>query len=218
MTKLFIFDMDGLMFDTEPLYFKANMKTAEKVGIAFDYSFYKQYIGSSEKDFFEAMYNQFDEEKVTHFISESARDLKEALFADSPILKKGLKDLLVYIEEKGYKAVVASSSEREVIHQLLENAGIQNYFDGVIGGNEVNHSKPDPEIFIKAKNLVSEDNLDVLVLEDSINGIKAANAAGFPVVMVPDLIEPDDEVRNLTLDICHDLHEVLNKIKSEKLI
>lgn len=210
--------MDGLMFDTEPLYFKANMKTAEKAGIPFDYSFYKQFIGSSDKDFFDAMYRQFDEEKVTQFKKESGKDLKEALYASAPVLKKGLVDLLSFLEEEGYKTVVASSSEREIVEQLLENAGIRSFFDGIIGGNEVEHSKPDPEIFLKAKELVSEDKLEVLVLEDSLNGIKAANAAGFPVVMVPDLIEPDEEVEKLTLDICHDLHEVLSKIKSEKLI
>lgn len=218
MTKLVIFDMDGLMFDTEPLYFKANMKTAEKVGIPFDYTFYKQFIGSSDQDFFDAMYRQFDEEKVTQFIAESGRDLKEALFASAPVLKKGLTDLLTYINEEGYKAVVASSSERAIVRQLLENAGIHKCFNGIVGGDEVKHSKPDPEIFIKAKELAGEDTSDVLVLEDSLNGIKAANAAGFPVVMVPDLIEPDDNVRELTLDVCHDLHEVLRKIKSEKLI
>lgn len=218
MTKLVIFDMDGLMFDTEPLYYKANMKTAEKVGIPFDYTFYKQFIGSSAQDFFDAMYRQFDEEKVTQFIAESGRDLKEALFASAPVLKKGLTDLLTYINEEGYKAVVASSSERAIVSQLLENAGIHKYFNGIVGGDEVKHSKPDPEIFIKAKELAGEDTSDVLVLEDSLNGIKAANAAGFPVVMVPDLIEPDDNVRELTLDVCHDLHEVLRKIKSEKLI
>lgn len=210
--------MDGLMFDTEPLYFKANMKTAERAGIPFDYSFYKQFIGSSDKDFFDAMYRQFDEEKVDQFVSESAKDLKEALFAKSPVLKEGLIELLQFIQQNDYKAVVASSSERDVVNQLLINAGIQSYFDGVIGGNEVRQSKPEPEIFIKAKDLVSKEFCDVIVLEDSLNGIKAANAAGFPVVMVPDLIEPDDEIRSQTLDVCQNLHEVLSKIKSEKLI
>lgn len=218
MSKLIIFDMDGLMFDTEPLYFKANMKTAEKVGIPFDYDFYQQYIGSSDKDFFDAMYRQFDKDKVDLFKTYSEKDLKEALFADAPVLKEGLTDLLSFLKEKGYNTVVASSSERHIVNQLLLKAGIKDYFDGVVGGDEVEQSKPEPEIFIKARNLIPDQTLDVLVLEDSFNGIKAAEAAGYPVVMVPDLIEPSEEIRKITLDICHDLHEVLRKIKSEKLI
>lgn len=218
MSKLIIFDMDGLMFDTEPLYFKANMKTAEKVGIPFDYDFYQQYIGSSDKDFFNAMYRQFDKEKVERFITQSGKDLKEALFADEPVLKEGLTELLSFLKANGYKTVVASSSEREIVNQLLLNAGIKDFFDGVVGGDEVEQSKPKPEIFIKARNLIPDQKLDVLVLEDSFNGIKAADAAGFPVVMVPDLVKPDEDIRKLTLDICNDLHEVLRKIKSEKLI
>ncbi|MCC5895071.1 MAG: HAD family phosphatase [Alkalibacterium sp.] len=218
MNKLIIFDMDGLMFDTEPLYYKANQKTADKLDIPFDYSFYERYIGASEKDFFNAMYAHFEKSKVDQFIIDSVEDLKTALFASPPVLKEGLKELLDYLHSNGFKTVVASSSEKKVVLQLLKNADFFHYFDGVIGGDEVANSKPHPEIFEKARELIKEDVGPVLVLEDSVNGIKAANAAGFPVVMVPDLIEPDSETEKLTLDICHDLHEVLIKIKSEKLI
>ncbi|PRY83926.1 HAD family hydrolase [Alkalibacterium olivapovliticus] len=218
MTKLIIFDMDGLMFDTEPLYYKANQQTADKIGIPFDYSFYEKYIGASEKDFFSAMYDHFDESKVDQFITDSVEDLKSVLFSAPPVLKKGLVDLLDFLKENKYKTVVASSSEKKVVLELLENAGLTHYFDGVIGGDEVSHSKPHPEIFEKARQLIDGPISDILVLEDSINGIKAANAANFPVVMVPDLIKPDSHMKKMTLDICHDLHEVLNKIKSEKLI
>lgn len=218
MSKLIIFDMDGLMFDTEPLYYKANQLTADKIGIPFDYAFYEKYIGASEKDFFNAMYDHFEKVKVEQFIKDSVVDLKAALFASPPILKKGLVDLLEYLKANEFKTVVASSSEKAVVLQLLENANLLDYFDGVVGGDEVVHSKPHPEIFKKARQLIEGDITDVLVLEDSINGIKAANAADYSVVMVPDLINPDSHIEKLTLDICHDLHEVLSKIKSEKLI
>jgi len=218
MNRLIIFDMDGLMFDTEPLYYKANQKTADRIGLPFDYAFYEKYIGASEKDFFNAMYQSFDKEKVERFITDSTADLKDVLFAAPPVKKKGLVDLLDYLKSNEYKMVVASSSEREVVKALLVSAEVSDYFDGVVGGDDVTHSKPHPEIFIKASTLAGENLSNVLVLEDSVNGIKAANAAGFPVVMVPDLIEPDDEIRSRTLDVCHDLHEVLTKIKSDILI
>lgn len=218
MSKLIIFDMDGLMFDTEPLYYRANQKTADNIGIPFDYSFYERYIGASEKDFFSAMYDHFETSKVDQFVIDSVEDLKAVLFASVPPLKKGLIDLLDYLKSNEYKMVVASSSEKKVVLQLLENANLLDYFDGVIGGDEVTHSKPHPEIFEKASDLIKDSVTGILVLEDSINGIKAAHAAGFPVVMVPDLISPNTDTKKLTLDVCHDLHEVLSKIKSEKLI
>ncbi|MDZ7834188.1 MAG: HAD family hydrolase [Alkalibacterium sp.] len=93
-----------------------------------------------------------------------------------------------------------------------------SYFDDYIGGDEVEKSKPHPEIFQKAVQLVGDDNSDVLVLEDSLNGIRAAHSAGYKVVMIPDLIQPTKEAKSMTLDICENLEEILIKIKSEKII
>lgn len=218
MHKLVIFDMDGLMFDTERLYYEANQKTADRIGMPFDYSFYSQFIGVSDKDFFKAMEDRFEKSQVDRFKKESVEDLRALLQATVPDQKKGLKDLLAYLKACGHKTVVASSSERQLVLKLLENAGLTHWFDGVVGGDEVEDSKPQPDIFLKARDLIKEGVSAVLVLEDSLNGLKAAHAAAFPVIMVPDLIEPDEEAKALALDICHDLHEVLMKIKSEDLI
>lgn len=217
MTKVVIFDMDGLMFDTEPLYYKANQKTADALSIPFDYSFYEKYIGASDSDFFDAMYQHYPKDKVDQFIVDSKVDLEHLLFSQPPEMKRGLVPLLEYLTANGYKTVVASSSERKTVEKLLSVTHLLDYFDGFIGGDEVAKSKPHPEIFQKAARLVGGDEPDVLVLEDSLNGIRAAHSAGYKVVMIPDLIDPDKEAEAKTLEICEDLEKILIKIKNENL-
>ncbi|WP_368644941.1 HAD family hydrolase [Alkalibacterium putridalgicola] len=154
MNKVVVFDMDGLMFDTEPLYYKANQKTADALSIPFDYSFYEKYIGASETDFFQAMFDQFPKNNVQQFIIDSKKDVEDLLSSEPPAIKKGLVELLAYLKEQGYKTVVASSSERKLVEKLLEMTDLKGYFDAYIGGDEVAKSKPHPEIFQKAVQLV----------------------------------------------------------------
>ncbi|SFB85465.1 haloacid dehalogenase superfamily, subfamily IA, variant 3 with third motif having DD or ED/haloacid dehalogenase superfamily, subfamily IA, variant 1 with third motif having Dx(3-4)D or Dx(3-4)E [Alkalibacterium subtropicum] len=215
MNKVVVFDMDGLMFDTEPLYYKANQKTADALSIPFDYSFYEKYIGASESDFFDAMFDQFPQSNVQQFIIDSKKDVEKLLLSEPPKMKKGLVELLDYLKGKGYKTVVASSSTRKLVENLLDLTDIRDYFDAYIGGDEVAESKPHPEIFQKAVERAGNPQSDVLVLEDSLNGIRAAYAAGYKVIMVPDLVEPTEEAKAKTLEICEDLEEILIKIKSE---
>lgn len=217
MTKIVVFDMDGLMFDTEPIYYKANQETADALNIPFDYDFYQNYIGAKESDFFEAMFRKYSRSSVQQFIIESKKNIEARLLSKPPALKKGLVELLAYLKENGHKTVVASSSERKLVEQLLDMTDLKAYFDDYIGGDEVTRSKPHPEIFQKAVQLVGDEQSDVLILEDSLNGIRAAYSAGFKVIMVPDLVQPTEEARTKTLDICEDLEEILIKIKSENL-
>lgn len=215
MNKVVVFDMDGLMFDTEPLYYKANQKTADALSIPFDYSFYEKYIGASETDFFQAMFDQFPKNNVQQFIIDSKKDVEDLLSSEPPAIKKGLVELLAHLKEQGYKTVVASSSERKLVEKLLELTDLKGYFDAYIGGDEVAKSKPHPEIFQKAVQLVGDAQSDVLVLEDSLNGVRAAYEAGYKVVMVPDLLKPSEEAKAKALEICEDLEKILIKIKSE---
>lgn len=215
MKKAVIFDMDGLMFDTETLYFKANQKTAEKVEIPFDYSFYENYIGASDEDFFAGMYESFEKEKVDLFLELSGVDVENELFSTPPKLKEGLLSLLDYLKENNYILVVASSSKRFIVEKMLKNANLTSYFSAVVGGDEVIQSKPHPEIFKKAAALTGVESSQILILEDSLNGVRSAYAAGIDVVMVPDLLAPDNEAREKTLEICNDLHEIIIKLKRD---
>lgn len=213
--KAVIFDMDGLMFDTETIYYQANQKTADKIGLPFDYAFYEKYIGASDEDFFQALYAEHDEKAlVDQFVKQSREDIVEDLL-NSPLPKKaGLDELLAFLKEKEYELIVASSTERHLVDALLKKAGVAHYFDGVVGGDEVKNSKPDPAIFLKASEKTRASKEETLILEDSLNGIRAAYAAEIPVIMVPDLFQPNEEATEKAVAIYSDLLEVKEHINN----
>lgn len=212
-----IFDMDGLMFDTETIYYQSNQKTADEIGLPFDYPFYEEYIGASDEDFFQAIYDRHDDTAVVDkFVKQSREDIVKALKSVTLPKKKGLLSLLEYLKAEELKLVVASSTERWLVDDLLEKEGLAEYFDAVVGGDEVEKSKPHPAIFLKAWENVGVAKEHTLVLEDSLNGIRSAYAAGIPVIMVPDLFHPNEEATRKALAIYADLHEVKEHIKERK--
>src|SRR5699024_3179235 len=144
----------------------------------FDYSFYENYIGASDEDFFAGMYESFEKEKVDLFLELSGVDVENELFSTPPKLKEGLLSLLDYLKENNYILVVASSSKRFIVEKMLKNANLTSYFSAVVGGDEVIQSKPHPEIFKKAAALTGVESSQILILEDSLNGVRSAYAAG----------------------------------------
>lgn len=214
--KTVIFDMDGLMFDTESIYYQANQKTADKIGLPFDYAFYEKFIGASDADFFQALYDAHDKkELVDEFVKQSREDIEEDLLSRPLPKKEGLDELLAFLKEKEFELVVASSTEHRLVHALLEKADIAHYFDGVVGGDEVENSKPDPAIFLKAWNKTNSSKEETLILEDSLNGIRAAHAAEIPVIMVPDLFQPNQEALDKTVAVYSNLLEVKEYINNQ---
>jgi len=214
--KAVIFDMDGLMFDTETLYYKANQQTADRLGLPFDYAFYEKYIGASDKEFFNAMYEaNEDKELVDAFVEQSDRDARTMFFSGQLKKKPGLDKLLAYLKEKNIKKIVASSTERNLVEQLIAEVDLRDYFVDVVGGDEVEHSKPHPEIFIKALERLGTDKEETLVLEDSLNGVKAAYSAGIPVIMIPDLFIPNEGLKEKAVEIKDNLNEVIDYIENK---
>lgn len=212
--KAVIFDMDGLMFNTESIYFKANKKTADRIGLPFTEEFYLQFVGSSDKDLFNGMYNHFnDDEKVDQFVEQSNKDAHDMLTSGSVEKKKGLIQLLDILNKKDIKCVIASSSEKWLVEAVTENNSVRDYFVDAVGGDEVEHSKPNPDIFLKALEKLGTTKEETLILEDSLNGVRAAYSAGIPVIMIPDLIDPNDEAKEKALSIEEDLLKVIDYFK-----
>lgn len=215
MTKNYqgiIFDMDGLLFDTEMVYFKAHTALAEKYQlIGYDEAFYLQYVGCSDKELHEALYKTFasaGEENIAQFIEETYHEVEKLFLRGEVDLKPGAVDLLAYFKDQGIPCVIASSNLRRFIDILVEKAEIGHFFEGIVSSEDVSRAKPDPEIVVKATAMLGVSPADCLMFEDSANGIKAANGAGVDVIMVPDLIPPTAELESRALTVLSSLHDV----------
>ncbi len=203
-----IFDMDGLMFDTEVLYYEANRTVAKKNGLIYTWEFHEKYIGISDEEFHKELYLNYENKQAETLINEGGKALLEHVEMNGLRKKKGLIELLDYLESNSIKKIVASSSIKSLVSLFLEKEQLTHYFDAIIGGDEVSRAKPSPEIYEKAWKKMDIPKEKTLVLEDSLNGIRASYDARIPVIMVPDLIQPTDEAREKTVAILDDLSAV----------
>ncbi|MBP3888974.1 MAG: HAD family phosphatase [Cellulosilyticum sp.] len=208
--KLVIFDMDGLMFDTERIYYKAWQEAAKAYGYEITWEIYKQIVARNsryiEKVLKQILGNDFPYEAVC----EKKRTLADTQVETEGIQhKEGLLELLDNLDQKGIQKVVATSSMREKAIHYLTLGGIKDRFDWIICGCDVEESKPNPEIFLKAAAHLGIAPVDCMVLEDSKLGIKAARAAEMTGVLVPDLVQPDQEMLEDASYVVASLREVM---------
>lgn len=215
--KTVIFDMDGLMFDTEKIYYKVNQETADSLGMDYSFDVYKQFIGAGDDIYVNAMHEMYDDHILLAEFLEKSNAVLEDAFLNGPVDKHdGLIEILEYLKENDIPAVVASSTHREMVDYLLDRQGIRHYFKDVVGGDEVPSAKPDPAIFNKAFGKTGIENKEnAIVLEDSKNGVLAAIGAGVPVIHVPDMIELDEETAAQTAAIVPSLHDVITYIEEQ---
>ena len=207
--KLVVFDMDGLMFDTENLFFQYYKEAAAELGYELTREFYLETVGCNATEVrritAELMGEEFPQDEAG---SRAHEKIREYLEDHRVPVKPGLQELLEYLKEKEIPCVIASSSAESTIHRYLVSAGIEEYFVGIANGNQVEHSKPEPDIFLKACADAGVRPEEALVLEDSQNGILAAWRAGIRVICVPDMKYPATEYAEKTARICQDLCEV----------
>ncbi len=211
-----IFDCDGLMFNTEYLCRQTWLKVAEKYNLNIPDDFFRQTTGAGSSVFVRL---EKEYPKLIQLLPEVKNNLKpcieKAILTNGNINKQGLVELLSYLKNrKDIKTAVASSSNADHVCWLLSTIGIEFHFDAIVCGNMVTHSKPDPEIFLKAAELTNTPVQHCLVLEDSKNGHLAALRAGMHRVFIKDLIEPDQEFSQLIEFERHDLSEVIDLIKA----
>lgn len=204
-----IFDQDGLLFDTERISIKAWNLAGNELGFHLEESFLCTIRGANANDAARRFKERFGDEY--DFLK--LRGRKQEIFVkmlremEMPV-KPGVKELLTYLREKGYKIAMATASAREYSMDNLRLAGIDEFFDHVITGDMVKEAKPNPEIFLKAAEALGEKPENCLVLEDSLNGVEAGIKGGFVTVMVPDLTQPDEELRQRVDRVCGSLLEV----------
>ena len=210
--------MDGLMFDTERLWDTLWEPACRELGLPLPPDMQKFTAGGR---------GLAGENLCRHVASYIPGDPKKLLakiwqladtrFAEGVPCKKGLKELLTALEDLGMPRIVASSSPRNMIEMNLQTTGTARYFHDVVSGTEVAHSKPAPDTFLLAAQKLRLDPKDCLVLEDSFNGIRAGRAAGCVTVMVPDLMQPTEEITRLYDRKCDDLLQVRDLLIEGKL-
>lgn len=208
--KLVIFDMDGLLFDTERPSYAAMKEIMERKGYHFSLDNYKQIIGLSDKECNSVMQKTYGEDFRLELISTEYRNrFKEILDNDGLVIKDGAEFLLKALDKKRIKKCIASSSSKETIQLYLERAGLEKYFDFYRSGEEVENGKPHPDIFLEACKRANESPETSIVLEDSLNGLRAAFDAKIRCIIVPDLIKPNEEMKNKAFSILSNLEQVV---------
>lgn len=209
MYSAVIFDMDGVIFDSEIKVVECWQDTAAKYHIEDIESTCRACLGLNR----EAAKAIFQEKYGADFPYDTYKSEMSALFharyGEGRLpLKPGVEDLLAYLKTMGKKLALASSTRSEIVRRELDDAGLLSYFDVVIGGDMVTQSKPEPDIFLKACDKLDVAPEDAYGIEDSYNGIRALSAAGIRAIMVPDLMDPSDEMRKLAETILPNLQSV----------
>lgn len=207
--KAFIFDMDGLMFDTERVFIGAWDYAGEKLGLGKTGYMVMRTLGMNTEACNQAWRDEFGESFDVAKMWEYSREYLENYYSKFVVtVKPGLFDLLTYLKRKGYKLAVASSTKRAKVEQNLLSAGVRSYFDVVIAGDMVERSKPEPDIYLRAAAELGVKPQECCALEDSRNGLLSAHAADMQVIMVPDLWQPDETVKEFILGPFGSLLEV----------
>ena len=204
-----IFDMDGVLFDTEVMSSKAWFQLAEEWNLGDITELTDLCIGRNRTDIILQFKDRFGQEfDADKFLKRGHEIVQGWIDADGLPLMKGTKEILQYLKEEGHTIGVASSSSTKTVISHMKRSGLFAYFDVVIGGDQVRLSKPRPDIYLKACKAAQVLPAEAIAVEDSPNGIRAAYAAGMKPVMIPDLIEPDEEIMTLLYRKYDSLHEM----------
>lgn len=211
-----IFDMDGLMLDTEKLLARYWMQAAHEAGFPMTLEHVlgiRSLAAVYAKPKLQGVFGEgFDYESIRA----RRRALTAAHLAAHGIEKKpGLDTLLAYLKQTGRRIAVATATDRERTEQYLSQVGVLGYFDAFVCGDMVTHGKPDPEIYLTAADAVGMPPGDCMALEDSPNGILSAHSAGCRAVMVPDLSAPDETLTPYLYACVPTLADVITLLEKE---
>lgn len=210
--------MDGLMIDTEPLYKRAFQKAGKESGYDLSDSFMMRLVGRPDSDCRNIISDQFG----AGFPMDAFWELWPKLWREEATTqgikhKPGLAGLLSYIQKLSIPAAIATSTYHEQAVFTLKTALVSYPFHHIVTGNEVTHGKPAPDIYLEAARRLGANPQNCIVLEDSENGVRAAAAAGMITIMVPDLIQPSEEVRKLASFVVESLNDVQNLISEMQI-
>ncbi len=209
-----IFDMDGVIFDSEHVCERCWQDYKEKYQLKDVKSMFHACIGTTVEKTKEIVCDyqgaDFPYEEFRKDTSDRFHEIEEA---EGLPVKKGARELLSWLKESGAHVGLASSTRSQTVIRQLTHAGLVQYFDVIVGGEMAEKSKPEPDIYLEACKRMEIDPKSAYGVEDSFNGVRSLYAAGLYPIMVPDILEPDDEMHRLSGKILPDLLAVRDYLK-----
>ncbi len=217
MIEALIFDMDGLLFDSERVVQRSWNIAGNELGFGLVGENIYNTLGmnlKSRTDYFKRVYGM--DFPMDRF-AERTREIYYAIAREEGVpLKPGVRALLEYGKQHGYKMGVATSSRQVHAVNAMKEKGIYDYFDNCVFGDMVENAKPDPEIYETACKRLGTEAQNAMALEDAPNGIRSASQAGMYAVMIPDLVQPDEVMKRTAYRICGNLYEVIDLLEHMK--
>lgn len=215
MVSGIIFDMDGILIDSERQSNEGWLWAAGQLGVDMPMWLIDSFKGAPAElcckffdDYYKGVIDYWEAKEIR------TQHVYKIRATEGIPVKKGVKDIFEYIRNNGLKCAVATSTRRESAEKTLHEIGVWDYLDAVVYGDEVERGKPEPDIFLRAAKAIGVNPSEAVVVEDSINGIKAGYAADMRVVHIPDTIAIDDDIRKLTYMVCDDLNGLIDVVES----
>ena len=210
-----VFDMDGVIFDTERLVIEFWKEVAKKHNIPNIEHTCIQCLGTNRVRTREIFLENYGADFPFDPYRAEVTELFNTHYKGVPLpTKPGIRELLSYLQEQDIKVGLASSTAQHLVRDETGTAGLLPYFQTLVCGDMVEHSKPAPDIFLKACEILNADPTKSIAIEDSFNGIRSAHCAGMTPIMVPDQVQPTDEIRTLAFHVMPSLLDVLNWLKT----
>ncbi|MGB2579358.1 HAD superfamily hydrolase (TIGR01509 family) [Elusimicrobium simillimum] len=212
--KLAIFDMDGLLLDSERLYEDFFFKTTKQFGYEGTKEIYSLCIGIGNHNIRRILRERFGQDFPAEEIEQTSyKNIWKHVQTHGIDQKTGVKEVLARLKQLNIPAAVASSNDKNFVHFALERSGLAGEFKVINTAGDVERTKPAPDLFLKTAKDFNIAPKDCIVFEDSENGVLAAEAAGIPVVLIPDIKDPAKEIKAKAYKVYNTLHDALELFK-----